>query len=118
MACTWSTNSAQARNAATNSLVGDPMSSLHSIRLQALFMAATALSVEWGVSNNTYEEYRMKSELVNLHSNIIVLADSSKFGLVASITFAPLEAGTIITDQLPDQSFRSQTEIIELGKAT
>ena len=93
-------------NAATNSLVGDPMSSLHSIRLQALFMAATALSVEWGVSNNTYEEYRMKSELVNLHSNIIVLADSSKFGKNATYCYCPFRRiRGIVTDRIPNAHF-------------
>jgi len=70
------------------------------------------------MTTSDIEESMVKVEAIRRSEAVYILADSSKFGLVASITFAPLEAGTIITDQLPDQSFRSQTEIIELGKAT
>lgn len=93
-------------NHATSSLVDDFMFSMRSIRLEALFMAATALSVEWGASNNTYEEYRMKSEMINLHSNIIVLADSSKFGKNATYCYCPFRRiRAIVTDQIPNAHF-------------
>lgn len=93
-------------NHATNSLVGEAMFGLRSIRLQALFMAATALSVEWGASNNTYEEYRLKSELISLHSNIIMLADSSKFGKNATYCYCPFRRiRAIVTDRLPGAPF-------------
>lgn len=93
-------------NHATNSLVGDALFSLRSIRLQALFMAATALSVEWGASNNTYDEYRMKSEMMSLHSNIIMLADSSKFGKNATYCYCPFKRiKAIVTDRVPDAHF-------------
>lgn len=93
-------------NHATNSLVGDAMFSLRSIRLHALFMAATALSVEWGASNNTYEEYRMKSEMISLHTNIILLADSSKFGKNATYCYCPFRRiKGIVTDRIPNAHF-------------
>lgn len=93
-------------NHATNALVGEAMTALRSIRLHALFMAATALSVEWGASNNTYEEYRLKSEILKYHSNVILLADSSKFGKNATYCYCPLrQLKGIVTDQMPDAPF-------------
>lgn len=93
-------------NHATNSLVGDALFGLRSIRLHALFMAATALSVEWGASNNTYEEYRLKSELTQLHSRIYMLADSSKFGKNATYCYCPFtRIKGIVTDKLPNPAF-------------
>ncbi len=93
-------------NHPTNSLVGDATLGLRSIRLHTLFMAATALSVEWGASNNTYEEYRLKSELTQLHSRIFMLADNSKFGKNATYCYCPFtRIRGIITDRVPGASF-------------
>ena len=93
-------------NQATNSLIGDATSGLRSIRLHTLFMAATALSVEWGASNNTYEEYRFKSELTQLHSRIFILADSSKFGKNATYCYCPFtRIRGIVTDRVPNAPF-------------
>ncbi|MBR1558684.1 MAG: DeoR/GlpR transcriptional regulator [Clostridia bacterium] len=93
-------------NHATYSLTGDVGVNYRSIRLQTLFMAATALSVEWGASNNTYEEFLMKTELVNLHTNVVVLADSSKFGKNATYCYCPFSRiRGIVTDRRPDGDF-------------
>ena len=45
-----------------------------------------------------------------------VLADSSKFGRVSSVTYAPMDRGCIITDELPDESWRKYTVIKTVGK--
>ena len=95
-----------ALNHATYSLVDGSLSALPTVRPQALFMAATALSADWGASNNTYEEYRMKSEIVNRHGNVIVLADGSKFGKKATYCYCPFDRiRTVVTDRLPDARF-------------
>ena len=79
---------------------------LRSIHPQMLFMAATALSVEWGASNNTYEEYRLKSELVSAHDNVFVLADHSKIGKNATYCYCPItRIRGIVTDQKPPAPF-------------
>lgn len=93
-------------NHSTSSMVGEAMFDLRNIRLHTLFMAATALSVEWGASNNTYEEYRLKSELVQLHNNVIMLADSSKFGKNATYCYCPFtRVRGIVTDRVPNAHF-------------
>ncbi len=95
-------------NHATWSLVNGENASLRSIRLQTLFMAATALSVEWGASNNTYDEYRLKSELIGLHPNVVILADSSKFGKNATYCYCPFRRiRGIVTDRMPGGRFLS-----------
>ena len=40
-----------------------------------------------------------------------VLADSSKFGIVAPVSFAPIESGCIITDKLDDIKYKEHTVI-------
>lgn len=93
-------------NYSTNTIIGEAMFGLRSIRFNALFMAATALSVEWGASNNTYEEYRLKSELMKLHTQIYMLADSSKFGKNATYCYCPFsQIRGIVTDRVPNPSF-------------
>lgn len=93
-------------NHSTSSMVGEAMFDLRNIRLHTLFMAATALSVEWGASNNTYEEYRLKSELVQLHNNIVMLVDSSKFGKNATYCYCPFtRMRGIVTDRIPGAHF-------------
>lgn len=92
-------------NHATNSLVDEVNSALHTVRIHTLFMAATALSVEWGASNNTYAEYRLKSELVSQNHNVFILADSTKLGRNATYCYCPFnQIRGIITDRTPPES--------------
>ncbi len=105
--------------ASTEAIIGyDAVDSLRKYHFSKCFIGTDGIDLENGMTTSDIEESMVKVEAIRRSEAVYILADSSKFGLVASITFAPLEAGTIITDQLPDQSFRSQTEIIELGKAT
>ena len=90
----------------TFSYIGNTSAMLRSIHPQVLFMAATALSSEWGASNNTYDEYRMKEEITSLYSNIVVLADSSKLDRNASYTYCPFShIKAIVTDRAPSSRF-------------
>ena len=92
-------------NHATYSLTGEVDARYRTIRIDAMFMAATALSVEWGASNNTYAEYRLKSELVSQNHNVIVLADSSKFGRNATYCYCPFrQIRGIVTDHTPPEN--------------
>ena len=93
-------------NHATYSLTGEVDARYRTIRIDAMFMAATALSVEWGASNNTFDEYRMKCEMINLHTNVIILADSSKFGKNATYCYCPFKRiRAIVTDACPNANF-------------
>ena len=101
-----------ALNHSTYSLTGDVDARYRTIRLNTLFMAATALSVEWGASNNTYDEYRMKSEMINLHTNVVVLADHSKFGKNATYCYCPFKRiRGIVTDVRPSDPFMDAAKV-------
>ena len=44
-----------------------------------------------------------------------VLADSSKFGKVTAVTVCPLKDVCIITDRLPEESYRQYAVVKEVG---
>jgi len=102
--------------ASTEAIIGyDAVDSLKKYHFDKCFIGTDGIDQENGLTTLDIEESMVKTEVIGRSGKVYVLADSSKFGLVARIKFAPLEAGTIITDQLPDQGFRSQTEIIDLS---
>lgn len=78
------------------------------------FIGTDGIDETCGLTTADIEESMVKREAINRSGDVYVLADSSKFGLVASVTFADLSAVTVITDQLPEESYRGQMECIEL----
>lgn len=102
--------------ASTEAIIGyDAVDSLKKYHFDKCFIGTDGIDQENGLTTLDIEESMVKTEVIRRSGKVYVLADSSKFGLVAKIKFASLEAGTIITDQLPNQGFRSQTEIIDLS---
>lgn len=100
----------------TEAVIGyDAVDSLKKYHFDKCFIGTDGIDQENGLTTLDIEESMVKTEVIRRSEKVYVLADSSKFGLVAKISFAPLNAGTIITDRLPDPSYRSQAEIIELA---
>lgn len=100
----------------TEAIIGyDAVDSLKKYHFDKCFIGTDGIDQENGLTTLDIEESMVKTEVIRRSEKVYVLADSSKFGLVAKISFAPLDAGTIITDRLPDPSYRSQAEIIELA---
>jgi DeoR family fructose operon transcriptional repressor len=103
--------------ASTEAVIGhDAVRSLQKYHFDRCFIGTDGVDTESGLTTSDIEESMVKTEAIRRSVKTFVLADSSKFGLVASVTFAPLSGGTIITDKLPDETYRSQTEIIELNE--
>ena len=103
--------------AATEAVIGyEAVGSLQKYHFSKCFIGTDGLDKECGLTTADIDESMVKTEAINRASEVYILADSSKFGRVASITFAPISAGTIITDKLPDPQYRSQTEVIETEK--
>lgn len=101
--------------ASTEAVIGyDAVDSLKKYHFNKCFIGTDGIDINSGLTTADIEESMVKTEAIRRSEKVFILADSSKFGLVASITFAPLESGTIITDRLLDKSYRSQTEIIVL----
>lgn len=69
------------------------------LKLDVVFLGTNGVSVENGLSTPDPEEAAVKRALVKCARKVIVLADSSKLGLTATVGFAELdEIDIIITD--------------------
>jgi len=101
--------------AATEAIIGpDAVASLQKYHFTKCFIGTDGADEECGLTTADIEESMVKTEAIRRSGSVYVLADSSKFGLVAPVTFAPLDAGTIITDRLPAEDYRTKADIIEL----
>lgn len=94
-------------NASTSSFVGiSAQQSLADLRISKAFLSATGVTVESGMSNTTFLEAEIKRGVVAHASNVILIADSSKLGRDATVTFCRLQdVSTFITDQRPAPKF-------------
>lgn len=99
----------------TEAVIGyDAVGSLSKYHFSKCFIGTDGIDADCGLTTADIDESMVKTEAITRSGEVYVLADSSKFGLVASVTFAPLAAGTVITDRLPDPAYRGLTRIIEL----
>lgn len=79
-------------NPATSSFVGiSALSALSDLRITKAFMGATGVTVESGLSNTTFLEAEIKRNVVAHSSRIILLADSSKLGHEATVSFCRMQ---------------------------
>ena len=103
--------------AKTEAVIGQgAVDSLQKYHFNKCFIGTDGVDQKCGLTTADIEESMVKTNAIERSQNVFILADSSKFGLVASVTFAPLDAGTIITDRLPDETYRRQARVIELNK--
>lgn len=93
-------------NHTTSSYIGNADDMLGKIHLQAVFLAASAVSLKWGIGNNTYEEYKIKESVCRYNDNIILMADHTKYDTVACYTFCRFSAlSAVVTDQMPAKHY-------------
>jgi DeoR/GlpR family transcriptional regulator of sugar metabolism len=72
---------------------------MHRFRPSKAFMATTGLSIADGLSNGVVDQATMKQVMIESSREIILLADHSKFGQVASSIVGPLTlVDRIVTD--------------------
>ena len=101
----------------TEAIIGhEAAGSLQRYHFTKAFIGTDGVDEECGLTTADIEESMVKAEAISRATEVYILADGSKFGLVASMTFAPLDAGTIITDRLPEKSYRDIAKLIELHK--
>lgn len=94
-------------NASLGAFVG--MSILDSIRTlsaRVALMAATGVSIARGLTNNTYFEAEIKRVITANCGQIVLMADRTKFGSDAMISYCPLEkVSTVVTDREPPPNY-------------
>ncbi len=94
-------------NAAIGAFVGlSTYESIRTMSVQVAVMAATGVSIKHGLSNTTYFEAEIKRLVTSNCEKIILVADRSKFGVEAMITYCPLErVSTVVTDARPREEY-------------
>lgn len=100
----------------TEAIVGGAaLEALSRYNFTKAFIGTNGITTRQGYTTPDTEEARIKSKVVEQAYLSYFLADSSKFGKVAAVTICPLEKGVIITDRLPDQSFKKYAVIKEVN---
>ena len=109
----------------TQSFVGIAASGrFQSYHISKVFLATTAVSAEFGLTNTTYLEAEIKRKIVSCGGEVILLADHTKFGQNAVISFCSLDQlSAVVTDRMPDEEFvralkEAGARLICPGKAT
>lgn len=92
---------------------------LENLRADKLFMGTPALHVEYGLSADDMAEARSDQLLMNVVREISVLADNTKFGRVATVRVAPINAvHRVITDndvaQEDVETLRTQGVVVDV----
>ncbi len=75
------------------------------------FLGTNGITETQGFSTPDSEEAFVKATAINRSFVSYVLADSSKFGKVSSVSFATVDRACIITDKKPDGHFEKLTVI-------
>jgi DeoR/GlpR family transcriptional regulator of sugar metabolism len=64
---------------------------MENLRADKLFMGSSALHADYGLSAENFAESRSDQTLMNAAREVIVVADHTKFGRVATVRVAPLK---------------------------
>jgi DeoR family myo-inositol catabolism operon transcriptional repressor len=94
-------------NHSTASFVGfSTIEVLSRISVKLIFIAATGVSLEHGLTNSTYFEAELKHHLSQRSAQIVLMADHSKFGYSAAVSFLDFsDLDAIVTDSPIPPSF-------------
>ena len=100
---------------ATEAIIGhEAVDSLQKYHFTKCFIGTDGVDETCGLTTADIEESMVKTEAIARSGMTYILADSTKFGLVASITFASMDAGVIITDRVPYERYREKANYLEL----
>ena len=99
-------------NKSTSSFVGSTTTEeLSRMRIDMVFLAATGVSVENGLTNTTYFEVSVKECAAKLNHALVLMADHTKFGRDALLSFCPLKnLSAVVTDRPLPAAFQKVLE--------
>lgn len=98
--------------ATTEAIVGAmALENLRQYNFSKCFMGTNGVDLKCGFSTPDADEAVLKTEAMDRAYLSFVLADASKFGVVAPVSFAPLRKACILTGREPDAEYRKQTMI-------
>ncbi|HWR22245.1 MAG TPA: DeoR/GlpR family DNA-binding transcription regulator [Feifaniaceae bacterium] len=99
-------------SAPTSSYVGvSTLETLSRMSIDLIFIAATGVSLERGLTNTTYFEAEIKRTVAKHNKHILLMADHSKFDHAALFTFCEFrDLSGIITDRKPAKPYLDAIE--------
>lgn len=99
----------------TEAIVGaECVLSLQNYNFTKCFMGVNGISFSGGFSTPDKNEASVKTTAIDHSHHVYILADHSKFDKVASIRFARLNRGIIITDKLENKKYLNETKVKEV----
>jgi len=102
---------------ATLALVGEEaMKTLGRYHFTKGFFGTNGIHIESGCTTPDIREAAIKEMAILRSAKAYILADSTKFGQVAPVTFSELDAVDIITTKLKDATFNKYKNIVEVAK--
>ena len=102
---------------ATEALVGvGCVESIHFYNFTKCFLGTNGISPEAGFTTHDIDEASVKRAAAQKSYATYILADHSKFGKSAAVTFEDIKKACIITDRLQDDQYRNLTIIKEVGE--
>ena len=101
----------------TEAIIGaEALAFLERYHFTKAFLGANGITEKQGCTTPDPEEAAIKRRAADQAYMTYVLADSSKFGQTAAVTIRPLEKVCVITERIPDESFRDKGIIKELWR--
>ncbi|WP_422479135.1 DeoR/GlpR family DNA-binding transcription regulator [Pleomorphochaeta sp. DL1XJH-081] len=99
----------------TDALVGCyALESLQRFNFNKGFFGTNGISIESGFTTSFPTEASIKSAAIERCNKAFVLADASKFGSIAAITFADIYSVSIITRHLKDKRYLDHADIFQI----
>lgn len=99
----------------TEAIVGlTAAKNIHYYNFSKAFLGTNGITLKQGFSTPDPDEAFLKAAAIDRAFVSYILADSSKFGKVSTVSFAQLESSAIITDKLNDKEFNDKTVVKEV----
>ncbi len=101
----------------TEAVIGSQaVNTINNYNFTKSFVGTNGISLSSGYTTPDPEEALIKSAAIN-HSYVsFVLADSSKFDIVSSVTFAKISQACIVTDRVKDKKYLQNIIVKETAK--
>lgn len=101
----------------THSFSGvNTVDNLRHINIEKSFLSATCISVQHGLSNNSFLESEIKRAVSKKQTQIIAMLDHTKFDKSAMLSCLPLSGvDVLVTDQKPDEHYQHAFQEYEIS---
>ena len=97
----------------TEAIIGiEAVSNVEKFNFTKAFLGSNGVSVSRGFSTTDVEEAMLKRRICELSYLTYILADSSKFGVVSTVSFADIKKCRIITEKQQKPEYHNETTVL------